>query len=995
MNELEQKLGLVELSYEERLHKNPKTFSLQYVPKTKQTYEMLLEVSKYNGTELRYASKKLITPELCELAVKQNGLALEFVPQKIFSNSSEEWIMELYESAVKSNGLALKFVPNEYKTVTMVEQAVKYYIHSYKITPEQIELAKKQGEELRDYCKYPISFVPKAMLNANVINKAVEYSPFCMRDIADSRITKKLVDLAVKMNGLSLRYIPKRFITKELVWAAVENAPLSIQYVPKNYISREMCDRCIKADYAVFAYIPKRFVTEEMCLKLVCSKVFSVAYLSMIEKEEYYGDRNIRLIFFRDFPEEMRNNHNILDCIIVRNKFGALPLVKWNEQVENYIEENGLNKVKLDLRGNPIMPLKKETIEYLLPKVIHPECEELSSVTGRSISGIQTQKINIQRESITLPTPKEVYGSIVLTKQNMITSITHELAEDKSFQKIYYVSDIHIEHHILGDDKLRKALKKAGTDAVKKSLIEAWIECKALELISDAEKGTILLIGGDVADSVALSKTFYRYLYRHWMGPIISVLGNHELWDDTTQEDWSNLNFKSRSVDEIVSDYKKIHNHFDNILLENEVFVVFKNKESCVLSESDIKDASESTLSEFLGKCSTIILGGIGFSGLNAEYNAEYQKGHKTNPGMGLYRTTIKSLEEDKRRSEAFRFIYEKVLKCANGKKVIVLTHTPIEDWTSDSPWQNCVYVNGHTHINNIRRTSDGIAVLSDNQIGYGFDGEKYINPEWKLNAFVIDKLWYDPFEKYTDGIHIINSEEYKEFNLGRGIMCDGCKYDGTLYMIKRSGMYMFLLETSRSLCLMAGGRRKKLAVRDVHYYFDNIDIYSEEIKTMIKPYQTALQQISKEVKLIGGSGIIHGCIVDIDFFNHIYLNPFDGKITSYFAYDISSRQPFDSIQNHLRQKAPQLLLKYQQECKKHSIPLLGPLDNNKEQKVEVAVIPSWICGTEMYNPSRIMRAVQYVWEQNVIRIWNDEVLGKRGIVGREDKLIDKNDRVK
>jgi len=63
-------------------------------------------------------------------------------------------------------------------------------------------------------------------------------------------------------------------------------------------------------------------------------------------------------------------------------------------------------------------------------------------------------------------------------------------------------------------------------------------------------------------------------------------------------------------------------------------------------------------------------------------------------------------------------------------------------------------------------------------------------------------------------------------------------------------------------------------------------------------------------------------------------------------------------------------------------------------RKVEGAIIPDWIYGTEMYNPSRIMRAVQYVWKQNVIRIWNDEVLGKLGIVGREDKQIDKNDRV-
>ena len=28
-----------------------------------------------------------------------------------------------------------------------------------------------------------------------------------------------------------------------------------------------------------------------------------------------------------------------------------------------------------------------------------------------------------------------------------------------------------------------------------------------------------------------------------------------------------------------------------------------------------------------------------------------------------------------------------------------------------------------------------------------------------------------------------------------------------------------------------------------------------------------------------------------------------------------------------------------------------------------------------MYNPSRIMKSIQYIFENNVIRIWNDEIL--------------------
>lgn len=118
-----------------------------------------------------------------------------------------------------------------------------------------------------------------------------------------------------------------------------------------------------------------------------------------------------------------------------------------------------------------------------------------------------------------------------------------------------------------------------------------------------------------------------------------------------------------------------------------------------------------------------------------------------------------------------------------------------------------------------------------------------------------------------------------------------------------------------------------------------------------------------------------HGCIIDIDFFNHIYVNPFDGENTSYFAYDICGRKPFNSIKKHIEEEIPRLLPNYLKECEKNSISLLRKFREDRRQKSELAVLPEWMTGTEIYDPSRIMRAVQYVWEQNVIRIWNDDIL--------------------
>ena len=47
-------------------------------------------------------------------------------------------------------------------------------------------------------------------------------------------------------------------------------------------------------------------------------------------------------------------------------------------------------------------------------------------------------------------------------------------------------------------------------------------------------------------------------------------------------------------------------------------------------------------------------------------------------------------------------------------------------------------------------------------------------------------------------------------------------------------------------------------------------------------------KNISRIIQQLGGSGKIHGCIIDIDFFNHIYVNPSNGTVRAYCAEDIN-----------------------------------------------------------------------------------------------------------
>lgn len=301
-----------------------------------------------------------------------------------------------------------------------------------------------------------------------------------------------------------------------------------------------------------------------------------------------------------------------------------------------------------------------------------------------------------------------------------------------------------------------------------------------------------LLIAGDVDHYKWVVALFYHKLRRRWNGSIISVLGNHELWDDHPKGSLSG--YVSRPISEIVSDYRNIINFKgwlkSGSLLQNAVYINYKNKRDCIIEEEQILSASEADLRDICSKASLIVLGGIGFSGLNERFNAT----------SGLYCSAVTTLEEDEELSERFFSVYDKMLQCASEMQVIVLTHTPVSDWLSVDVNPNWIYINGHTHHNSLIRKPDGTTVLSDNQVGYK-------PTKWKLNSFTVAG-WYDPFKDMDNGIHEITSDDYMDFNRGRGIHSNGCKYPGKIYVLKKNELYMFVLQSS-SLCLLVGGQRK------------------------------------------------------------------------------------------------------------------------------------------------------------------------------------------
>lgn len=901
---LEEKLGIVEMAPVERVLSHPTAENLSEVPKFKQTYEMLMLVCSQDGRALRFASKKLITKELCLVAVNQNGLALHDVPPEEVDNGRsirERLDRDIVIAAVQQNGLALRACS------------------SLSIDKDIVLAAVKQN------------------------GLALEYVPA-------KYIDDNLILTSVNQNGLALKYVPVERITKELVFSALDNNIMAIRYAPKKLLAYDDWRAAFEKDSAVFSCMPLKYATKTRCMKVISDGKCFVFKPDARLLKAVLGDEKSNYIVFDDLPEKLRNDKDVLQVICDRYKYGSIPLLKWNDSVANSYERFFYRE---DKRGNVIRPLLDETVEFLNTLKKNPDVYGIS---------------NMVPSDVELPSSEEIPDLFSVIPLSNNGTISHNLSEtDTNDRDFYYVSDIHLEHQIA------PFLKEMGNEAEdnKTQFLEDFVREKIREMIPlerHFNDNDILLIGGDVADSIPLCSLFYKELrYRWGWRSIISVLGNHELWDGTSINEWNDSNYVARPVDEIINDYKQ-HLRTD-FLLENELVVWYKDRsEGLLVSEEMILTSSKEELTEFLSKCTLIVLGGIGYSGLNPAYNA----------GSGLYRKAIVSVEEDMERSARFRRVYDVVYDCAYDRKVIVLTHNPVYDWSDVGYNPNWIYVNGHTHKNAMLIESNGTTILSDNQIGY----EPAI---WKLNSFNIDVSWYDPFVAYKDGIYQIASEEYKAFNRGRGIFSNGCSYEGKLFMLKRDSYYMFLLESSTSLCLMAGGRRKKLPCRDINYYYNNMLLYTNLVNASIEPYQRFMKSLSDEVKSVGGVGTIHGCIVDISFFSHIYINPFDGKITYYWAPDICSRKVYKSFKSLLEQKEPTLLNGFHDKSKEGLIPLIAPINKPKKTPKSEIALPEWMFGTEIYEPSRIMRAVQYVWEKNVIRIWNDDVLqaeNSAGILG-------------
>ena len=298
-----------------------------------------------------------------------------------------------------------------------------------------------------------------------------------------------------------------------------------------------------------------------------------------------------------------------------------------------------------------------------------------------------------------------------------------------------------------------------------------------------------LLIAGDTSSIFEFAAIFYNELIQWWNpNQIVVVPGNHELWDPCID------------MEDNIEIYRKFFDDLGIIFLQNDLMCVEDRKKCEIFSEVEILKMSEEEIRSKSQCCSVIIFGGIRLSGLNEKFNASNIRYGKSFDELSREAALRKDIQEAIR----FNTIYTKILKSLGKSRVIVLTHVKKGDWNTEPHNPYWIYLNGHNH-QNFYEVSDRRTIYADNQIGYR---TKNIG----LKYFYCDNN-YDIFAYYQDGIHEITREQYIDFNRGKLVSMSFKREDGTIYMLKRNSIYLFLIyceyskrSRGKSLYLMNGG---------------------------------------------------------------------------------------------------------------------------------------------------------------------------------------------
>lgn len=357
------------------------------------------------------------------------------------------------------------------------------------------------------------------------------------------------------------------------------------------------------------------------------------------------------------------------------------------------------------------------------------------------------------------------------------------------------------------------------------------------------------------------------------------------------------LSMESAPVETSLRDFQYHPGPLGLVVLGNHEYIDFSNVEEAVeFYRAALTPLGFNVLqNSYVEDSNAVIYGGTGFAKYNRSFNADNVPCCKAMEGNRPYEIEQTTLFEEG---------YETARKHAMGagKCFICASHYPPEDCLRKFD-RETVYFAGHTHRNKLIRTEEKV-LYADNQVGYHKRGS--YEGALRFKRATSDSVT-NPYGLLEDGYYHTSPDVYLQFCeyigecVGEGKLIRKRCETGELYVIKSQGYYGFFVVNKSGTSIVNGGKTKKIALnKNIGWIYDNFNSVVRKYIAALEPLRAVQEQISRELKQLGFRGSIHGLIVDIDYFNHIMVNPVDGSITFYYSSWFGCVQQFESFQKQL-----------------------------------------------------------------------------------------------
>lgn len=293
-------------------------------------------------------------------------------------------------------------------------------------------------------------------------------------------------------------------------------------------------------------------------------------------------------------------------------------------------------------------------------------------------------------------------------------------------------------------------------------------------------------------------------------------------------------------------------------------------------------------------------------------------------------------------------------------------------------------------------------------------------------------KFFYDSYydtgfrpNNYVDGIHDITIDDYWTYYRDKSSTGIRPKfpYTKSIKFLKHNNFIMFIsVSSSGSTCILQGGKLKKIE-KPIQYYYDNMIEYGSLILDKFSKYWDTLYSIANQLKSVTPdkekvrktiyaeevqlykslglkvadfdewyeqkkdsiylSGKVHGCIIDLDYHNHIYVNPYDGTIAPYFAPSKYIRNVYKNIASLLSEKRPDMIEDFKNTFIAHKNETTSLVVVNSSEKHvlsrlsddEIDLYNVSVTDMSMYDISNKMNLLQPIYDSRWIKVWYDNIL--------------------